>query len=75
MEKARRLLDEGGLWNMNNLQIYLCNLPLETVWMHFFANGCDLCPAKEFCDTQPDGTCCRGNFLKWAEGSNKHGSV
>ena len=51
----------------NNLSHYLLSLPVEKVWMHFFADGCDQCPAKGFCWTQPDGTCCRENFMAWAE--------
>lgn len=51
---------------MDNLQKYLCKIPLKTVWMHFFAQGCEMCPAKAFCDAQPDGTCCWENFSSWA---------
>lgn len=50
---------------MNNLQKFLCNLPFEAVWMYFFSNGCEVCPAKDFCDAQPEGTCCRENFSGW----------
>ena len=50
-----------------NLAAYLLGLDLETVWMHFYAGGCEVCPAREFCEHQPDGTCCRENFMGWAE--------
>lgn len=50
-----------------NLATYLLSLDTEVVWMHFFASGCEICPAKEFCAAQPDGTCCRENFMGWAK--------
>lgn len=50
-----------------NLSAYLLGLDPETVWMHFFANGCDICPAHEYCEHQPDGTCCRENFMGWSK--------
>lgn len=74
MEKARRLLDEGGLWEMTNLEKFLGELPIEEVWMHIFANGCDICPAKNYCDSQPSGTCCRENFFCWASLANDGGA-
>ena len=27
-----------------NLAAYLLGLDLETVWMHFYAGGCEVCP-------------------------------
>lgn len=51
-----------------NLTAYLLGLDPETVWMHFYAGGCEVCPAREFCEHQPDGTCCRENFMGWAKG-------
>ena len=56
-----------GIGQQTNLATYLLSLDPEVVWMHFFASGCDICPAKEFCDAQPDGTCCRENFMGWAK--------
>ena len=50
-----------------NLTAYLLGLDIETVWMHFYAGGCDVCPAREYCEHQLDGTCCRENFMGWAE--------
>ena len=50
-----------------NLAAYLLGLDLETVWMHFYAGGCEVCPAREYCEHQLDGTCCRENFMGWAE--------
>ena len=50
-----------------NLAAYLLSLDLETVWMHFYAGGCDSCPAREYCEHQSDGTCCRENFMGWAK--------
>ena len=50
-----------------NLAAYLLGLDPETVWMHFFASGCEVCPAREFCEKQSDDTCCRENFMGWAE--------
>lgn len=50
-----------------NLTAYLLGLDPETVWMHFFASGCEVCPAREFCEKQSDDTCCRENFMGWAE--------
>lgn len=32
-----------------------------------FAGGCDACPAREYCEHQPDGTCCRENFMGWSK--------
>lgn len=50
-----------------NLAAYLLGLDLETVWMHFCSDACGPCPAREYCENQPDGTCCRENFMGWAE--------
>lgn len=50
-----------------NLAAYLLGLDLETVWMHFSSGACWVCPAREYCAHQPDGTRCRDNFMGWAE--------
>ncbi len=53
---------------MDNLRKYLCSIDAETVWMYFYAHGCEVCPARTYCDAQPEGTCCRENFMAWANG-------
>ncbi len=55
---------------MNNLEEYLCNLPREEVRMYFFAYGCEVCPAKQFCDAHPE-MCCRESFYAWADGGDE----
>lgn len=54
---------------MNNLQGYLAAIPAEKCFEYFFCRGCDTCPAKTYCYAQPEGTCCRENFLAWANGA------
>lgn len=55
---------------MNNLEQYLTAVPAETAFVYFFSHGCEICPAREFCHAQAEGTCCRGNFMAWAEQKN-----
>lgn len=53
--------------DMTYLERYMLSVPAEKVWGYFWCHGCDECPAKEFCHGQPEGTCCRENFMEWAE--------
>ena len=57
----------------SNLKNYLLSLQVEDIWMHFFADGCDRCPAKDFCWSQPEETCCRENFMEWAKEAENDG--
>lgn len=54
---------------MSNLEKYLAAVPVERCFEYFFSHGCEVCPARTFCCTQPEGTCCRENFFAWAEDS------
>lgn len=58
---------------MTNLERFFASVPAEKVFMYFFARGCEVCPAKEYCHAQPEGTCCRENFLAWAGMEANHG--
>ena len=50
-----------------NLERFAVSIPKEKWFEYFFCVGCETCPAKQYCDEQPDETCCRENFLAWAE--------
>lgn len=52
---------------MRNLEQFVVAIPKEKWFEYFFCVGCETCPAKQYCDGQPDETCCRENFLAWAE--------
>lgn len=52
---------------MTNLERYVLGVPAEMLFQHFYCHGCDNCPAQQLCNDQPAGTCCRENFLVWAE--------
>lgn len=53
---------------MTNLEQYAASVPLGTWFEHFFCRGCAECPAAQYCHAQPEGTCCRENFVSWAGG-------
>ena len=52
---------------MTDLEQYARSVPVEKWFEYFFCRGCEACPAEEYCHAQPEGTCCRENFLTWAQ--------
>ena len=53
---------------MTNLERYALSIPAEKWFEYIYCHGCDECPAKYYCHTQPEGTCCRENFFAWSTG-------
>lgn len=51
---------------MTNQDRYVLSIPTERLWGYFFCYGCEACPARVFCHQQPTGTCCKENYMKWA---------
>lgn len=57
---------------MTNLEQYALSVQTEKWWGYFFCQGCETCPAHEYCQSQPMGTCCRENFGEWAKQEANH---